>query len=178
MKGVSPGAVLVFLMAGPATNIATITVLGNSLGKKATISYLVSIIISSILFGLFIDYFLPAEWFALPMKGNNIHNEMLPEWIKIGSTIILVSLMLNALLKKYGLFWHKENIKNSTLILKVDGLRCNHCKSNVEKNLSKIEGITNVTAILAEKQIHIDGQNINEQAVIKTINDLGYKVID
>ncbi|RLD62015.1 MAG: heavy metal-associated domain-containing protein, partial [Bacteroidetes bacterium] len=40
MKGLSPGAALVFLMAGPATNAATITVLGKVMGKKALTSYL------------------------------------------------------------------------------------------------------------------------------------------
>ncbi len=133
MKGISPGAALVFLMAGPATNIATITVLGNSLGKRATISYLVSIITSAIIFGLFIDYFLPTEWFALPTNGNHIHNKILPEWLKISSTITLMSLMLNALLKKNSLLWYKETIENSTLTLKIDGMRCNHCSKRRKK---------------------------------------------
>ena len=44
MKGVSPGAALVFLMAGPATNVATMTVLGKTMGKKSLIIYLASII--------------------------------------------------------------------------------------------------------------------------------------
>ena len=35
MKGLSPGAALVLLMAGPATNIATMAVIGNAMGKRS-----------------------------------------------------------------------------------------------------------------------------------------------
>ena len=40
LKGVSPGAALVFLLAGPATNITSLTVLLGVLGKRATVIYL------------------------------------------------------------------------------------------------------------------------------------------
>ena len=47
-KGMSPGTALVFLLSGPATNIATIVVIGKTLGKKATAIYLGSIALCSI----------------------------------------------------------------------------------------------------------------------------------
>jgi uncharacterized protein len=40
LKGLNPGAALVFLMAGPATNAATVLVIGKTLGRKALFSYL------------------------------------------------------------------------------------------------------------------------------------------
>lgn len=52
LKGLSPGAALVFLLAGPATNAAALTVVSRILGKKATAIYLFSIIASSLLLGL------------------------------------------------------------------------------------------------------------------------------
>jgi len=45
LKGISPGALLVFLMAGPATNAAAITVIGQNLGKKTLAIYLTSLIV-------------------------------------------------------------------------------------------------------------------------------------
>lgn len=51
LKGLSPGAALVFLLAGPATNAATLTVVARYFGKKATLVYLISIALSSLLFG-------------------------------------------------------------------------------------------------------------------------------
>jgi len=55
LKGVSPGAALVFLLAGPATNLATITVLLATLGKRATAVYLAAIVTCSLLFGTLVD---------------------------------------------------------------------------------------------------------------------------
>jgi hypothetical protein len=55
LKGVSPGAALVFLLAGPATNLASLTVLVGTLGKRATAIYLSSIAVCSVIFGLVVD---------------------------------------------------------------------------------------------------------------------------
>ena len=55
LKGVSPGAALVFLLAGPATNLASLTVLLGTLGKRAPVIYLSAIAICSVLFGLLLD---------------------------------------------------------------------------------------------------------------------------
>lgn len=51
LKGISPGAALVFLLAGPATNAATITIVGRFWGRKATVVYLSSIAACSLLLG-------------------------------------------------------------------------------------------------------------------------------
>lgn len=51
LKGVSPGAALVFLLAGPATNAATITLVNRFWGRKATVIYLTTISICSLIFG-------------------------------------------------------------------------------------------------------------------------------
>jgi len=57
LKGVSPGTALVFLLAGPATNATSLTVLMGVLGKRATAIYLATIAISTVLFGLAVDHF-------------------------------------------------------------------------------------------------------------------------
>ena len=56
LKGVSPGAALVFLLAGPATNMASITVLLGTMGKRATVIYLAAIAVCSVLLGLAVDH--------------------------------------------------------------------------------------------------------------------------
>jgi len=55
LKGISPGTALVFLLAGPATNAATLTVLLKILGKKETFVYLISLVIVSLCLGLIVD---------------------------------------------------------------------------------------------------------------------------
>ncbi|MBU2547428.1 MAG: SO_0444 family Cu/Zn efflux transporter, partial [Proteobacteria bacterium] len=55
LKGVSPGTALVFLLAGPATNITSLTVLLGLLGKRATAIYLAAIAVAAVVFGLLVD---------------------------------------------------------------------------------------------------------------------------
>ncbi len=51
LKGLSPGAVLVFLLAGPATNLATLTVMAKSLGKRALAVHLGVLMAVTLAFG-------------------------------------------------------------------------------------------------------------------------------
>jgi uncharacterized protein len=55
LKGVSPGAALVFLLAGPATNITSLTVLTGLLGKKSTLRYLLTLSFFAVILGLGLD---------------------------------------------------------------------------------------------------------------------------
>ena len=55
LKGVSPGAALVFLLVGPATNVASLSVLVGILGKRAVVIYLGAIAVVSVLAGLVVD---------------------------------------------------------------------------------------------------------------------------
>lgn len=54
--GFSPGAVLIFLLVGPATNMATLTVVKKILNLKALVIYLLVIALVSLLSGLLLDY--------------------------------------------------------------------------------------------------------------------------
>ena len=58
-KGLSPGAALVLLLAGPATNLATMTVVAKELGVKALVIYVTSIAAVAVAAGLVTDH-----WFA------------------------------------------------------------------------------------------------------------------
>ena len=55
LKGISPGAALVFLLAGPATNAASLTVISRLIGRKAMVVYLVVIVVMSLLAGMAVN---------------------------------------------------------------------------------------------------------------------------
>jgi hypothetical protein len=55
LKGLSPGAALVFLLAGPATNAATIAVASRILGKRATVVYVASIAVCALALGWLVN---------------------------------------------------------------------------------------------------------------------------
>jgi HflK protein len=61
LRGVSPGAALVFLLAGPATNIGSIGVLWRELGKRSVVIYLGAVAAVSVLMGVYLDWAV-ARW--------------------------------------------------------------------------------------------------------------------
>ena len=60
VTGFSPGAAFVFLTAGPATNMITISVVKKMLGIKGVWIYLLSVILGSIVFAFIMDSFFSA----------------------------------------------------------------------------------------------------------------------
>lgn len=96
LKGVSPGVALVFLLTGPATNIASLTVLLGVLGKRGTLIYLFSIVIFAVLSGLLLDQ----VYFSLGISVQATigeASEIVPAQLKYVSGIILLVLSLKPL---------------------------------------------------------------------------------
>ena len=179
LKGLSPGAAFVLLMAGPATNMAAILVIGKVLGRKTLVLYLVSIILGAMLFGLGIDYLLPERWFSVASTeyaAACCHGVTLPWW-KTASAVLFTALLVVALVRR-----HKtEKQENQTTITmekayKIKGMMCNHCKANVERNLAKLEGVESVRVDLAEGVAYVTG-DVEPQKVIDLINDLVYEYL-
>jgi uncharacterized membrane protein YraQ (UPF0718 family)/copper chaperone CopZ len=177
MKGLSPGAALVLLMAGPATNIATITVVGKVLGKKTLAIYLGSIMLGAMISGLIIDYFLPASWFSMSMMNHDMlhaHHHDGTEWWKIASSIVLVGLIINAFLQKYIYSIKLKKTAKMAKVYKIGGMTCNHCKATVERNLGKVEGVTSVQVDLEKALAYVEG-NPSDDEVQKLVDELGYE---
>jgi len=104
MKGLSLGAAFVFLMAGPATSIATMTVIGKALGKRSLLIYLINIIVNAIMFGIIIDFVLPASWFDMSIINNTLLNDNMVHEISLFESICsigLICLIINAYIQKY-----------------------------------------------------------------------------
>lgn len=97
LKGLTPGAALVLLMAGPACNMASILVINKVLGRKTLFVYLFSIITMAICWGCIVDYCLPQEWFMTGMMAKACHGAEGTSWFNIGCTILLTLLLLNVL---------------------------------------------------------------------------------
>jgi uncharacterized membrane protein YraQ (UPF0718 family) len=96
-KGMSPGTAFVFLLAGPATNVATITMVARFLGKRSAALYVGVISICALGAGILLDWlYLKLGISATATLGSA--GELLPESIKIGFAVFLLPLML------YGIF--------------------------------------------------------------------------
>ncbi len=93
LKGVSPGAALVFLLAGPATNITTISVLTRILGKKSTIRYLVTLSLCAILFGLAVDQLYQLLGIS-PQAVIGEAAELIPYELRLSGALLLIILSI------------------------------------------------------------------------------------
>lgn len=179
LKGLSPGAALVFLMAGPATNAATMTVIGNVMGRKTLYSYLISIIAGALLFGLLIDYMIPRDFFTrFIIHGDHAHH-ILPYWLQISSSIVFVGLLVNIFLRKV-LFKKNKFTKEINLQKEmkskyiVKGMNCNHCKTNVTNALNKIEGIKVLDVDLDKEEVVLEGDKPDTDRIKHAVEDIGY----
>ncbi len=178
MKGISPGAAIVFLMAGPATNIATFTVIWNAIGKRMTIIYLASIILGALLFGVIIDYLLPEAWLSYFSITEMVseHHHFLPYWLSLGSAVLLTLLIINAEIQRYlpkkTTIMEGKTKENSTYIVK--GMTCNHCVANVNKHLTEADNVNTVDVDLSSGRVDIQG-DISDEKVKTIIEDIGYE---
>jgi len=99
LKGMSPGAAMVFLLAGPATNAVTITVVSKELGKGATIIYVLTIAVMSIVSG----FALNEIWYGygLGMRHMKPGMFMLPHWVEVASAVVFVVLIVNVVVRGF-----------------------------------------------------------------------------
>lgn len=98
LKGVSPGAALVFLLVGPATNVASLSVLLGILGKKSTMRYLMTVATLAVLFGLLTDKIY--TYFEISPQAIIGHaGKILPHSVELGCALLLLVLSYKPLLK-------------------------------------------------------------------------------
>ena len=101
MKGLSPGAALVFLLVGPATNLATILTVGKMLGKASAALYVAMIAVFSLVFGAALDTAVDA-W-DVNIQMEHAHG-MVPPWVQTAGGVVL-GLYLLLTLGRYA--WRK-----------------------------------------------------------------------
>jgi hypothetical protein len=166
-----PGAAFVFLMAGPATNIATISVIRKTLGTKIVYIYLSTIFICSIIFGTLINKYITInpDFIAHQMNHNN--------WLHILSGLLLLAVCLYAILNKFFINDVVDEIDNKAdVVFIVKGMTCNHCKQTVTEAINACDGIQDVTINLESGQTFIYGNNVNKQQIITSINNVGFSI--
>jgi hypothetical protein len=97
LSGITPGAALVFMLTGPATNIATLMVIKNELGKRELGLYLLAIISSALISGLILDVlFKQFDWQMQLSHGE--HSDMIGILYQ-GCALVLAGLIVYQLQK-------------------------------------------------------------------------------
>lgn len=184
MKGLSPGAALVLLMAGPATNIATMAVIGNAMGKRSLWIYLTSIIGGALFFGILVNELVPRDWIlgSIPVDIHGALHEHTTGWLQWISSAALVLLIINGYVMK-AITRRRNQVRNKTKsehmklnihTFKVEGMTCSHCKTSVENGLKQHPTITEVLADPDQNLVTVEAETIADVNIQKTVENLGY----
>lgn len=201
MKGLTPGAALVLLMAGPASNAASILVINKVLGKRTLVLYLIAIVTGAVAFGFGIDYLLPSEWFtsSIMMSDACCHEDS--NWFNILCSLVLCLLLLNVVWMRlnhksacscghchdgeekqnheHGCQCHcceneEEHCETRTYI--VGGMTCNHCKANVEKVIMTVQGVEAVKVDLHTGAAQVTGDDLDDNEIISAVESIGFAI--
>ena len=173
MKGLSPGAALVMLMAGPAVNLASILVVRKSLGSRFTWIYLLVIVGFSILFGLLVN---AIGINVKPLAAADAccaAETVLPGTFKLICALVLTLLILFALaMKLFERFSHKA-VDLDTAVYTVEGMHCSHCEAAVCRAVEDIPGVESAQASASGKRLTIKGPAA-EEAIRAAVEKAGY----
>jgi copper chaperone CopZ len=172
-SGMPAGAALVFLMAGPATNVATIGAVYRGLGRRALTVYLTTIVVGSIGAGLLFDSVVSST----AVQGVHVHGET--TWWAVGSAILLVGL-----LGKFAIDdlrrWIAPRLarpaapeSSKPLVFTVEGMSCQNCVASVERAVRSVEGVRNVEISLKPGRALIHG-DVDEYEVRAAVTSAGY----
>ena len=177
MKGISPGAALVFLLTGPATNAVSFSAVTKIVGKKSTSIYMVSIVLVSLALGYFLNIF--SDFFGIKESMLH-HHEAIPYWIKLTGSILMIMMFIWYYVKLYiaGRFMNKDkSIKIDKIHLAVQGMTCMHCAGTVKKAVESVEGVSDVNVILNDNRIEFLLDNPENMSQVKDkIKAAGYEV--
>ncbi len=172
-KGVSPGAALVFLMTGPATNAATIATVWRIMGKRIAAIYLAAVAISALVAGLILD--------AL-FKGSGGHAMAHSHWMLPGYAGTICALGLLAVLA--FAFFQPSRIgrapkpveRGRSVRILIGGMTCGHCASAVRRALAESPGVAFVEVDLKRGEAIIAGSGFDAAQLTRAVEALGYEV--
>ncbi len=189
--GLSAGAALVFLMTGPATNVASLLLIARILGRRTAAIYLGSIVLTSFACGFALDMAYAASGSSLTVAARAYgEHEMLPAWLTVAGGIGLALIVAGGIgrnwtraraLRKAGLVAEAAAATGATseaLELRVEGMTCGGCAENVRKAATSVEGVEEARVNLKGGTVRVSGGSPDRDAVARAIESKGYRVVE
>lgn len=167
--GFPAGAALVFLMAGPATNVATIGAVRRAFGTKTLAIYLTTIAVGSVTLGWLFDFVLVGE-LGVATEHAAHHGASAPA---IAASVALVAMIAwFALEDARRLLAARRVAKRETIEVGVEGLTCNGCVRKLEGKLRELPDVGEVSVSREPGVCRVE--NADPDAVRGAIRDAGF----
>jgi len=176
-KGLPVGAALVFLMAGPATNLATIGAISKALGRRFLLIYLSTITLGAILFGLAFEAFWSAE--TPQLMAHEHHSPLWQRLIAWATLGLFVWLMIERLARA----WRARVIlggaseREGAITFGLTGVSCGGCVRKIERTLGERAEISGVSVSRDPDEVTITGK-ISKQLARELLEGAGFGVIE
>jgi len=173
-SGLPTSAALVLLIAGPATNIATIAATRKVLGSRATVVYVSGVILCSWAAAAAYHFFIDSG----SLQGHGHSHEAYPAlWKQFGGAALLALLILPKiipLLAKRTEPAQPQRYKMPQHTLSIGGMNCSHCENSVRAGLSELPGIS-VIAVDRKLQVAtVEADLLDAEATRKKLDALGF----
>lgn len=171
--GLPPGAALVFLMAGPATNVATIGAVYRTLGARSLAVYLSTIIVGSLAAGLAFDHVL-----SIDPQGAVGHDHS-SSWWQIASSVLLGILFLKFLVEDVRLRLRCKADSNSDApetVVNVDGMTCEGCAAKLERGLAAMPDIDSARVCFEDGTATVHSQLSNTELASR-VSECGFTAV-
>ena len=173
--GMPTGAALVFLMAGPATNVATIGTIQRAFGARILGIYLGTIVAGSIGLGIVFDAFVPTS-----IATAAAHGEHTGWWAAVSAGVLLV--LLGRYAARDMMRWVSQRRvalaepSETRLVMGVDGMTCGGCVGRLERELNAAEGIEFASVSLEPGQAIVEGA-VDRVHLATLIEAAGFKAV-
>jgi uncharacterized membrane protein YraQ (UPF0718 family)/copper chaperone CopZ len=175
--GMPTGTALVFLMAGPATNVATLGAVYRVLGGRVLILYLAVVVVMSMVLGLAFDSLLAAQ--AAPVAAHR-HGV---DWVATLAAVLLTLLLGFLLLRRLHARMRTDRppaegpaAADGVLTLRVEGMSCGHCVASVKKALEGLDAVEEADPDLSSGLVRVRGTRLDAEALAAAVEQAGFRV--
>lgn len=175
--GASPGAALVFLISGPATNAAAIAVLWKILGRRTTIVYLLTVALGALAAGYSLDLLYAILPMHLSHLTPHVHEHGITWFGHLCAILLLIVLLFSMFRKNIPIETPQVEAEpeEATLLFSVRGMTCSHCANTVQQSLQNSAGVRYAHVDLGRGQAQVTGERLEPQALLTIIQSLGYE---
>ena len=169
-SGMPTGAAMVFLMAGPATNVATLGAVYRAFGGKILGVYLTNIVVGSVVFGLGYEaLFGDIQATAVPAHDHTAW------WMVLGAVVLTAMLGWFALEDARAARSRRRALSatEQKVDIAVGGMTCGGCSSRLERLLLATEGVSSARVSIEDHRAVVVG--IPASKVVEVIHSAGFE---